>query len=78
MGGTTTVTKTVSTVKISTTHSLDYRRLLKRLGVGSRTINDATHAEFTFPDTPITQKSKVVQALRALRANEKLVLKGLT
>jgi hypothetical protein len=78
MGGTTTLSKTLGTVTISTSHLTDYRKLLRRLTAASRTVNDATHAEFAFPDTPTTKTSKVVKSLRALRATEKLRLKVLT
>jgi hypothetical protein len=78
MGGTTTISAAAGTVTISTTHSLDYRKLLRRLSAASRTVNDATHAEFAFPTTPTTKTSKVVKALRALRPGDKLILKGLT
>jgi hypothetical protein len=78
MGGFTTVSKAGATVTISTTNLLDYRRLLKRLTAASRTVNDATHAEFAFPDTPVTRTSKVHKAMLALAPPEKLTLRGLT
>lgn len=74
MGGFTTVSEIpTGTASVSTTNLNDYRRLLVRLTASHRTVNDATHAVFTFP---IVNNALFIRGLKALAPPEKFVLRG--